>query len=79
MSPGILQIKNNSRKHIDVNIKRIISKKKRVQKRNGTINSDMNRLRNAFQKEMSEEIKKMEEQKTEIVEVEDTDTEAQTA
>jgi hypothetical protein len=37
--------------------------KKRVQKRNGTINSDMNRLRNAFQKEMSEEIKKMEEQK----------------
>ena len=53
--------------------------KKRVQKRNGTINSDMNRLRNAFQKEMSEEMKKMEEQKTEIVEVEDTDTEAQTA
>ncbi len=53
--------------------------KKRVQKRNNTINSDMNRLRNAFQKEMSEEIKKMEEQKTEIVEVEDTDTEAQTA
>jgi hypothetical protein len=39
----------------------------------------MNRLRNAFQKEMSEEMKKMEEQKTEIVEVEDTDTEAQTA
>ena len=37
--------------------------KKRVQKRNNTINSDMNRLRNAFQKEMSEEIKKMEEQK----------------
>jgi len=53
--------------------------KKRVQKRNNTINSDMNRLRNAFQKEMSEEMKKMEEQKTEIVEVEDTDTEAQTA
>ena len=53
--------------------------KKRVQKRNNTINSDMNRLRNAFQKEMSEEIKKMEEQKTEIVEVEDTDTESQTA
>ena len=53
--------------------------KKRVQKRNNTINSDMNRLRNAFHKEMSEEIKKMEEQKTEIVEVEDTDTEAQTA
>ena len=53
--------------------------KKRVQKRNNTINSDINRLRNAFQKEMSEEIKKMEEQKTEIVEVEDTDTEAQTA
>ena len=53
--------------------------KKRVQKRNNTINSDMNRLRNAFQKEMSEEIKKMEDQKTEIVEVEDTDTEAQTA
>ena len=53
--------------------------KKRVQKMNNTINSDINRLRNAFQKEMSEEIKKMEEQKTEIVEVEDTDTEAQTA
>lgn len=53
--------------------------KKRVQKRKNTINSDMNRLRNAFQREMAEEIKRMEEQKTEIVEVEDNDTEAQTA
>jgi hypothetical protein len=39
----------------------------------------MNRLRNTFQKEMAEEIKRMEEQKTEIVEVEDNDTEAQSA
>ena len=53
--------------------------KKRVQKRNNTIKSDMDRLRNAFQKEMAEELKKMEEQKTEIVEVEDNDSEAQTA
>ena len=53
--------------------------KKRVQKRKNTINSDMNRLRNAFQREMAEEIKRMEEQKTEIVEVEDNDTEAQSA
>jgi hypothetical protein len=52
--------------------------KKRVQKRNTTIKSDMMRLRNAFQKEMAEELKKMEEQKTEIVEVEDTDSESQT-
>ena len=51
--------------------------RKRVQKRNQTLKSDMNRLRNIFQKEMAEEIKRMEEQKTEIVEVEDTDTEAQ--
>ena len=53
--------------------------KKRVAKRNETLRSDMNRLRNAFQKEMAEEIKRMEEQKTEIVEVEDNDTEAQSA
>ena len=53
--------------------------KKRVAKRNETLRSDMNRLRNTFQKEMAEEIKRMEEQKTEIVEVEDTDTEAQSA
>jgi len=53
--------------------------RKRVQKRNQTLKSDMNRLRNAFQKEMAEELKKMEEQKTEIVEVEDNDSEAQTA
>ena len=53
--------------------------KKRVQKRNNTIKSDMDRLRNAFQKEMAEELKKMEEQKTEIVEVEDNDSEDQTA
>ena len=52
--------------------------KRRVQKRNTTIKSDMMRLRNAFQKEMAEELKKMEEQKTEIVEVEDTDSESQT-
>jgi len=51
--------------------------RKRVQKRNERLKSDMNRLRNIFQKEMAEEIKRMEEQKTEIVEVEDTDTEAQ--
>ena len=44
--------------------------RKRVQKRNQTLKSDMNRLRNAFQKEMAEELKKMESQKTEIVEVE---------
>jgi len=55
------------------------SHRKRVQKRNQTLKSDMNRLRNAFQKEMAEELKKMEEQKTEIVEVEDNDSEAQTA
>jgi hypothetical protein len=53
--------------------------RKRVAKRNETLRSDMNRLRNAFQKEMAEEIKRMEEQKTEIVEVEDNDTEAQSA
>jgi regulator of replication initiation timing len=53
--------------------------RKRVQKRNQTLKSDMNRLRNAFQKEMAEELKKMESQKTEIVEVEDNDSEAQTA
>ena len=53
--------------------------KKRVQKRNQTLKSDMSRLRNAFQEEMAEELKKMEEQKTEIVEVEDNDSEAQTA
>ena len=52
--------------------------RKRVQKRNIEVKSDMNRLRNAFQKEMAEELKKMEEQKTEIVEVEDTDSESQT-
>jgi hypothetical protein len=51
--------------------------KKRVQKRNNTIKSDMDRLRNAFQKEMAEELKKMEDQKTEIVE--DNDSESQTA
>jgi hypothetical protein len=53
--------------------------KKRVAKRNETLRSDMNRLRNTFQREMAEEIKRMEEQKTEIVEVEDNDTEAQSA
>ena len=53
--------------------------RKRVQKRNIAVKSDMNRLRNAFQKEMAEELKKMEEQKTEIVEVEDNDSEAQTS
>ena len=53
--------------------------KKRVAKRNETLRSDMNRLRNTFQKEMAEEIKRMEEQKTEIVEVEDNDTETQSA
>ena len=53
--------------------------RKRVQKRNQKIKSEMNYLRNAFQKEMAEELKKMEEQKTEIVEVEDNDSEAQTA
>lgn len=53
--------------------------RKRVQKRNQTLKSDMNRLRNSFQKEMAEELKKMESQKTEIVEVEDNDSEAQTA
>jgi hypothetical protein len=53
--------------------------RKRVAKRNETLRSDMNRLRNAFQREMAEEIKRMEEQKTEIVEVEDNDTEAQSA
>ena len=53
--------------------------KKRVAKRNQTLKSDMMRVRNAFQKEMAEELKKMEEQKTEIVEVEDNDSEAQTA
>ncbi len=53
--------------------------KKRVQKRNNTIKSDMDRLRNAFQKEMAEGLKKMEDQKTEIVEVEDNDSESQTA
>jgi len=55
------------------------SHKKRVQKRNNTIKSDMDRLRNTFQKEMAEELKKMEDQKTEIVEVEDNDSESQTA
>ena len=53
--------------------------RKRVAKRKETLRSDMNRLRNAFQREMAEEIKRMEEQKTEIVEVEDNDTEAQSA
>ena len=53
--------------------------RKRVQKRNQTLKSDMNRLRNSFQKEMAEELKKMESQKTEIVEVEDNDSESQTA
>ena len=52
--------------------------RKRVQKRNQTLKSDMNRLRNAFQKEMAEELKKMQDQKTEIIEVEDTDSESQT-
>ena len=52
--------------------------KKRVQKKNITVKSDMNRLRNAFQKEMAEELKKMQDQKTEIIEVEDTDSETQT-
>jgi hypothetical protein len=51
---------------------------KRVQKKNNTVKSDMNRLRNAFQKEMAEELKKMQDQKTEIIEVEDTDSETQT-
>ena len=53
--------------------------RKRVAKRNETLRSDMNRLRNTFQREMAEEIKRMEEQKTEIVEVEDNDTETQSA
>ena len=53
--------------------------RKRVAKRNETLRSDMNRLRNTFQREMAEEIKRMEEQKTEIVEVEDNDTKAQSA
>ena len=53
--------------------------RKRVAKRNETLRSDMNRLRNTFQREMAEEIKRMEEQKTEIVDVEDNDTEAQSA
>ena len=52
--------------------------RKRVQKRNIAVKSDMNRLRNAFQKEMAEELKKMESQKTEIVEVEDANSESQT-
>lgn len=54
------------------------SHRKRVQKKNITVKSDMNRLRNAFQKEMAEELKKMQDQKTEIIEVEDTDSETQT-
>ena len=64
----------NSKKRGDAKAHR-----KRVAKRNETLRSDMNRLRNTFQREMAEEIKRMEEQKTEIVEVEDNDTEAQSA
>ena len=51
--------------------------RKRVQKRNQKIKSEMNYLRNAFQQEMAEELKKMHSQKNEIVEVEDTDSESQ--
>lgn len=51
--------------------------RKRVQKRNQKIKSEMNYLRNAFQQEMAEELKKMQSQKNEIVEVEDTDSESQ--
>ena len=51
--------------------------RKRVQKRNQKIKSEMNYLRNAFQQEMAEELKKMQSQKNEIVEVEDADSESQ--
>ena len=51
--------------------------RKRVQKRNQKIKSEMNYLRNAFQQEMAEELKKMQSQKNEIVEVEGTDSESQ--
>ena len=51
--------------------------RKRVQKRNQKIKSEMNYLRNAFHQEMAEELKKMQSQKNEIVEVEDTDSESQ--
>ena len=51
--------------------------RKRVQKRNQKIKSEMNYLRNAFQQEMAEELRKMQSQKNEIVEVENTDSESQ--
>jgi len=52
--------------------------RKRVKRRNQNIENQQNRFRNIFQKEMMKELeeqkKRMEETQTEIVEVEDTDT-----
>jgi len=52
--------------------------RKRVKRRNQNIENQQNRFRNIFQEEMMKELeaekKRMEETQTEIVEVEDTDT-----
>ena len=52
--------------------------RKRVQRRNQNIENQQNRFRNIFQKEMMKELEaekeRMEAAQTEIVEVDDTDT-----
>lgn len=54
------------------------SHRKRVQARNSNVEANQNRFRNIFQQEMMKELeeqkKMMEETQTEIVEVEDTDS-----
>ena len=54
------------------------SHRKRVQRRNQNIEANQNRFKNIFQEEMMKELeeqkKMMEETQTEIVEVEDTDS-----
>jgi|TARA_B110000211_G_scaffold234185_1_gene302776 hypothetical protein len=48
--------------------------RKRVISRNQRVESDQNRVRNFFQKEMEAEMEKLKEDQTEIVEVEDVET-----
>ena len=47
--------------------------RKRVISRNQKVESDQNRVRNFFQKEMESEMEKLKEEQTEIVEVESQD------
>ncbi len=49
--------------------------RKRVISRNKKTESDQNRVKNYFQKEMESEMEKMKEKQTDIVEVDDSDIE----